>query len=118
MRYVKGHFCDRPRCPVDAVQESGRQAETASALIVFSAFRVSNPPTRPGETAQNLMSSARPVDTICRVVAGRSQTGGDTGEGDERACRIQERAHVHARIPDQVRQFLGRDYASSSGSGM
>ena len=39
-------------------------------------------------------------------------TGGDTGEGDEGDVEIQERAHVRARIPNQVRQFLGRDYAS------
>ena len=72
-----------PDVPSMRFKKAEDKRKLASALIVFSAFRVSNPPTRPGETAQNLMSSARPVDTICRVVAGRSQTSGDTGEGDE-----------------------------------
>ena len=34
-------------------------------------------------------------------------TGGDTGEGDEGDVEFR-----NARIPDQVRQFLGMDYAS------
>ena len=96
-----------PDVPSMRFKKAEDKRKLASALIVFSAFRVSNPPTRPGETAQNLMSSARPVDTICRVVAGRSQTGGDTGEGDETGCRIQERAHVHARIPTKCDNSWG-----------
>src|SRR3954447_7229307 len=67
MRYVKGHFVlTGPDVPSMRFKEAEDERKLASALIVFSAFRVSNPPTRPGETAQNLMSSARPVDTICR----------------------------------------------------
>ena len=64
MRYVKGHFVlTGPDVPSMRFKKAEDKRKLASALIVFSAFRVSNPPTRPGETAQNLMSSARPVDT-------------------------------------------------------
>jgi hypothetical protein len=55
-----------PDVPSMRFKKAEDKRKLASALIVFSAFRVSNPPTRPGETAQNLMRSARPVDTICR----------------------------------------------------
>jgi len=62
MRYVKGHFVlTGPDVPSMRFKKAEDERKLASALIVFSAFRVSNSPTRPGETAQNLMSSARPV---------------------------------------------------------
>lgn len=62
MRYVKGHFVlTGPDVPSMRFKKAEDERELAS-----SALRVSNPPTPPGETAQNLMSSARPVDTICR----------------------------------------------------
>ena len=58
MRYVKGHFfVTGPDVPSMRFKKAEDKRKLASALIVFSAFRVSDLTTRPGETAQNLMSS-------------------------------------------------------------
>ena len=47
MRYVKGHFVlTGPDVPSMRFKEAEDERKLASALIVFSAFRVSNPPTR------------------------------------------------------------------------
>jgi hypothetical protein len=52
MRYVKGDFVlTGPDVLTMRFKKAEDERKLASALIVFSAFRVSNPPTRPGETA-------------------------------------------------------------------